>query len=156
MLVLSSREALRPLQTRSGLWAWCWDYRITISVHFSSPPYILLAPLMPYHKLLVLTVKYDVQLSMPWGHRGRARAQICKLGSRWYRWGTLHPCRFTSGREPRYLQLGGSHGLSVRQWKRLLVPTWFELRTAQPVASSNTDFSILDPDWGFSVLFPQL
>ena len=38
-----------------------------------------------------------------------------------------------------YLLLGGPHGLSVRQWKRLLAPTRFELRTAQSVASSYTN-----------------
>jgi hypothetical protein len=159
MSVLSSCDAFRPLQTRFGQWTWCWDCRITICVHFSSPPHILLAPVMPHPKLPVLTEQYEVQLNVRpatsvRAHR-KSRVQLCNFDSRWYRWSRLYPCRSTSGRRSPgiYLRLGGPHGLSVRQRKRLLAPTWFELRTAQPVASSYTDFAIPDNYWGFPCFF---
>jgi len=162
MSVLSSLDAFRPLQTRSGLWTWCWDCRITICVHFSAPPHILLPPLMPRPKLPVLTIQYEVQLNVrPKTCREGTREEqgynsatstVDGIGGQGYSLAALPP-----GESPGiYLRLGGPHGLSVRQRERLLAPTWFELRTAQPVASSYTDFSIPDNYWGFSMLFPQL
>jgi hypothetical protein len=117
---------------------------------------------MPHPKVLVLTVQCEVQLyvrptTCPEGTQEQqgyssATSAVDGIGSQRYNLAALPP-----GESPGiYLRLRGPHGLYVRQWKRLLAPALFELRTAQPVASSYVDFSILDPDRRFSVLFPQL